>query len=483
MTVSDTDDPATTPDSQKHKFRFNSNDQYHPAITDIVEADFLTGNSGDWVSSPSGANRATALINRLSADYGSGYIVSYAEYSRDNFPNWRYDCPLVTWKSKDIDGYQINGIVLDYPFGGTNTQGLRGGVRIAGDPNRGGFGMYVTGTSQSASPQNNHAFTLIKTQVPAQGVAYYETSAVVWDLPGDTTTPLEDAPQSGNQDAIVIDETRFDIAKPGYNVFTATDAQMAFSASRPFGGIIAADDILCPANTTTEYTLPVSVDATTVADAQFYSNAAEYYYPAMPDATLTGGRYTVSGNKLIIENLGAECRARFMVHAKDKLSSSTGTNTPLNQFTDANGKEVIQLLRPNTNGSRFADIYFDSRWPQIQLLARGIINVGTGELTHVVNFDNNGFLPFVHMSPILEQDGHESARAPIVKVLRIDGRQAGSSTYAKINAAGDEVTFYTHVGNPGSSRFLGNNQSAQYTETAEVSTISKIVYYIFGIPK
>lgn len=476
ITKSDADNPATTPDSQRHKFLFSSNQQLFPAITDIITGEFRT-TGGAWQYEPSGASHAASLKAFLSADFGGGYFYHLSQFAKGNYPHWRYSCPLAIWKYKDTSGRIINNIVRDYPRGVNNV----GGRKFAGNVGDGSSGLATSTYVQGQ--QNDYSFTLWKGAEPNQNVDYYEESIVVFDLPGDHSAPIEAIPKSGNVKAIVIDDDTFEIAKPGYDVDSAGVAELAFSANRIFGGTIAAGDILVPANTTVYHDLGISVDASVVADVQFYENTSEYYYPASPAANIFGGRYYVSGSNLVIENLGVQCRARFMVHAKDGLPSTTGSNVPFNQFTDANGKEVVQLLRPGSaQPPNFADIYFDSRWPSIQVLAHGSIFPGNGNQQHVVNFENTGFLPFVAMSVIRGTGSQLKAHPPIVCVLRIDGTHAGCSTYAKINAAGNQVTIYTHVGNKADVWYAINQGIPYLVDRDEDNPVQSIKYYIFGIP-
>lgn len=488
VTKSDADDPATTPDSEPHKFLVNSNLQVHPRVVNVIEPDYL--DYGGYVKEnyPSGSTDTNYIRQYTRQAYSNGYDQRSVAYTRRNFPDWRYDCPLLVAKHQDDQGKYVNNIRRNYPRGEYGSYGLKGGRDTSG-PAFGGVPLaLVSGATPPSNYPPDYSFISYINKSPVANVEFYKTSIVVFDLPGDHSPLNEAAPRSGNATSIIISDTRFDIAKPGYSADTADLSEMAFSLGRPYGGVIAADDIACAANATTEYDLGEVVDASTVADVQFYPDSSEYYYPAAPDLSIVGGRYYISGSKLYIENEGVACRARFMIHAQSNEPATTGSNVPFNQFVDGQGKEVLQILRPGSGQPpNFSDIYFDSRRPHIQLLAEGSIFPASGNQSYDVNFTNTGFLPFVVMSVIRQNSfGADQAFAPEVSLLRYNNANTGATTYAKIHSSNDKVTFYTHIGNYFTAWWTnaGSSWSPNYQlqTQGETQPVKSIKYYIFGIP-
>jgi hypothetical protein len=315
---------------------------------------------------------------------------------------------------------------------------------------------------------------------------------VVWRLPGDNTAILNGAPLSPvpGQQSIQINKDFCRVAKPGYDVTVATPTQLAFDSSgRPLS-IIKAGDIALPIGTT-EVELGHAVDPTTICDMVLYTGST-IVFPMSQFGESLICEYWFSGTKMYISNTTAACRCRYLVFAKDKLSTSSGANKVLRQFDDGT-HDVVQFLRPGAaDPPRLADIILDSRWPSLQLLAEGYQTIGpqpnrtppgsvnTGQ-SFTVNFPNTGgVFPFVKYMTVHDYGSNGIlVRPPMSGITENYDNQTqyhmGNSTYCTVSS--NQATFWTFKGNPEFERYTSG-----WTFDYPADPIIGIRYYILGIP-
>jgi|GEM_PF-3414435 len=189
------------------------------------------------------------------------------------------------------------------------------------------------------------------------------------------------------------------------------------------------------------------------------------------------------------------CRARFIIYANSTEAPTSGDNDVLRQFNDGS-QDVFQILRPGAaDPPNFSDIVIDSRWPCIQILAEGYIPVGTGELTHTINFDGTGCFPMVKYMTVhgAGSGGNPVAswtkrvRPPVMNVCANFksgwfGNVGGDATYCALTA--NQAVFHTFRGNP-IERWYADAEAwdkNQVSVSYDTNPILGIRYYILGIP-
>ncbi|MCY1361595.1 hypothetical protein D9M69_482650 [compost metagenome] len=317
---------------------------------------------------------------------------------------------------------------------------------------------------------------------------------VVWNLPGDNTAP-DDAPvlAPNGSKTNKITSTEMKIAKPGYNVDTATVQQMAFDPSRLPVKVIAAADIAIPAGIS-YYNTGISLPDTIALDVHFYDSAT-IMYPSNPQVLDFGAEYWFDGTNIGF-NASKAMRARFMLYLEDTSAPTGGSNKVLRKFTEG-GVDVVQLLRPGSaDPPSWKDIVIDSRRPQVQILAQGYFAVGAGnDLITDIPFDGTGMFPMVKY---LTQHGAGNGaslgqnnlpmswsalwRLPFVKRLRyiynFNQLHAGESTYCELTSS--NARFHTFAGNVGD--YYNRSDSPGNWRTSGAYAPIGIRYYIFGSP-
>ncbi len=313
---------------------------------------------------------------------------------------------------------------------------------------------------------------------------------MLWQLPGNNTAPLGQptTPTAGKK-TIKLNSTTLKIAKPGYNVDTATDDQVAFDSSNRPMKVIAGADVALNASGNTEYDTGITLGDEILADVHFYSGST-IFYPCNPTNFNFGPNYYFSGTKIIFTPRNGATRARFMIYLEDEVAPSSGSNKVWRQFNDGT-QDVVQFLKPGSaNPPRFSDIIIDTRWPAVQILDEGYFTVGNGQLTHVRSFDGSGMFPMVkymtvHGAGAANGGAHWSSmvRVPFVKTMVVDDDyRGGDSSYCTLTSSA--ATFHTFKGNYADRYRDDDNPEDDYPYVTEYPPwpIVGIRYYVLGIP-
>jgi hypothetical protein len=484
---SSSDNPRTTPDSQRSKFLYNSKFDVQAQLADIATVNVPAAGSG-FKYLPSGAGPSNYTRFYEAESTGDGGVPQY--FRNSYFNNLQYNLPLFDVKMKEKStGYFVqNRYQRQYSGKYYHNQG---GYYISGNENEWGwyqnwylgysaggtlsYGTRCTVTDRSPDDYNPFSSPVKK--------------LVLWNLPGDQSA-IADKPGSSvsGKKSILISSTDFKIAKPGYDVDTATGQKLAFDASNRPVKAIASGDIAISADGTTEFDTGFTLPSTVVADVHFYTGST-IYYPARPTDLDFGSRYYFSGSKIIFVNDGGAHRARFVIYVEDESVATSGGNKVLRQFA-SDGENVVQILRPGAAATpSWADIIIDSRWPAFQLLEEGSFTVSSGVQTETITFDASGFFPMVKYMTVHGAGSRASEtwakriRLPFVKRLIIDpgtlaGRDAGDSSYCTLTSS--QAVFYTFRGNV--VDFWNENSFGDTSSEGDDNPITAIRYFIFGIP-
>lgn len=474
--------PVTEPDGNVGSFLFNSK-----WAADIkVQYAEKTPYAGGLVYTPSGSNVSTyqkvtyvGIGNQMNVAIKNSY-----------FPDLPYQLPLYDLKIKRVaDNKWIEVNRVRYQ-GEEDNLGREAAYWNTLDSGNSIWWLnYTHPFAQIGHVGNGIVFT---GSVPGTDSTPFEKTVVVWRLPGNNVPILDGAPLPPvvGQDSIRISDTGFRVAKPGYDVDTATATQLAFdSANRP-ASIIAGADISLPIGTT-EYELNVAVPNSTVLDLYLYDSGGSVIFPMSPENGALVAEYWFSGTKLFISNAVRACRARFIVLAFDGAPPTSGPNDVLRQFSSG-GQNVMQILKPGAaNNPSFSDIILDSRWPALQILKEGYLpvaavanrnpQVSNAGVSQTVTFPNaGGVFPIVKYMTV-HNDASQGlcVRPPQTRVIENYNNstvyQSGYSTYCVLGS--NQATFWTFNGNPYLERWTS---SWQYDYPPD--PIVGIRYYILGIP-
>jgi hypothetical protein len=537
ITRDSSDAPGTTPDAERSKFSYNSNDDALAEINEVLPPVTGTLDPAEWGNaktfpfSPNSVRvyfsppttdetdyeRATVrtIVGGVETPYGPVY------YSTRYFETLPYACPILSDAYRKASNGRYANIVTSYVA--TLTGGgyvlTTSSAALASPP------QSVNVTSRSASVGSD-AFecrppytsvkegvtrcravlqssggpltvALVLTDIIAEtegSVGSFDRFQVVWNLPADNT-PLAVADKitgTSGVKVISINPNEFKIARQGHDVDTATFDELMFSAERRPAKIIAAGDVLVAAGTTHEIECNVTLDDTVVVEQAIYDTAT-IAFPFPPNLYIDNAwnfEYKVEGTKVVLYNdAAANYRVRYMVIAADDQPATSGSNKAFREI-DIDGETVFQILRPGSaDPPTLADIIIDSRWPSTPILAEGYLDVLSayaaaplaGYQGFTVNFDNpDNLFPFVKFSVVREVGANHVACPPVVRK-----RVGQASTGTDADRIGGDTTWCDLNSNTQAvfNAFRGRVIELGFSTFVQDSyPVGGIRYFIFGIP-
>ncbi len=265
-------DPRTTPDSERWKFAYNSKLSVQCQIVTVEQCNYSSG--GPYYTPAGSESNYQRLVWSNSGSQDARHI-----FRKSYFPALRYDYPIydVKWINKDSGRFTQGNVSLERPggygnFGGVFATGMRkelGWADWTAQDYGGTIGLAVqvqtdySNASGNLSIDKNHYKRL-----------------VVWNLPGDNAA-LVDAPAQSplsGQMAVQITQNYCRIAKPGYDVRSASALQLAYDSTNRPAKVIAAADIEIPSGDS-QYDCGFPLPQNVVADVHFYTGGAIYYRP------------------------------------------------------------------------------------------------------------------------------------------------------------------------------------------------------------
>lgn len=486
------DNPYSTADSLRYKFLYNSKNNVQANLVDIQVVNVLFATGAGWIFYPAGSNSST--FTSMGSGYAAGTIWAY---KNEYFPSLRYSVPLFDIKFKMAGGVVYNQQMTQWQDKFDYYNGQGGSYKTG----NGELFGWATGVNMSAfggaTMPNGGIFANITGndgQTAFNKFLSRDKRIVTWNLPGNNVAVGSPSLPPNGSKTLVIKSDQFKIAKPGYNVDTATGAQVAFDASNIPVKVLRSGDIALPAGVS-YYETGVTLPDTVALDVHFYDGAT-ITYPNNPKSVDFGATYWFDGSRIGF-NATASMRARFMLYMEDNTPPANGSNKVFRQFNDGT-QDVVQFLRPGSSDPpTWADIIVDSRYPAVQILAEGYftVPVGNGALTDIP-FDGNGMFPMVkyvteHGAGNGASVGHNNVpiswtgmfRLPFLKVLKYvaPGGQshAGESSYCQLTA--NNARFVTFRGNVGD--YYNRQDSPGTWATSGAYAPIGIRYYIFGIPQ
>ncbi|MFK3688886.1 hypothetical protein ACI2J4_01235 [Agrobacterium tumefaciens] len=491
-------DPITTPDGTLGAFLFNSKDTIQTKLSAVE----ITSN-GDSITPP---GAGTSNFGRYRYEFQGKWHFYY--YAKSYFPGLEYDVPLFDLLPKDPSGsfYKIGAQFMEKFGYGERTEWVHLSAPGSNQGEAGWKTNYAVkvdsynGRVDQTYPGLLHFVNVNSNDGRASWTPYLYNDVVVWNLPGNNVgLPSPSVVQPG-LNSIRIDSSGLKIAKPGFDVDTATEAQLAISSNQRPMKIIAADDVLVPSGNS-DYWFPVQIPPGSVCDVQYYEGGT-LYYPGLPRQAPIGANLYLYGDHMTFVNPGGTCRARFIIIASDKVSQTSGNNEVMRQF-QFNNENVVQFLRPGAgNPPSFSDVVLDSRWPALRIIKEGYFSVNPGAQVTNIPINTEGYFPFIKFMAVCAGrntidtagdviDSYTSnVRPPRVGMFRVinqyggaqDWTPSGDTTYAEVTA--NNVAFKTFRGAPLYYFWSGQTDYQNVKPTYRYpDEVLGIRYYIFGIPR
>ncbi len=507
VTRDNADAPWSVPDSQYGKFAFNSNHQ-HAYVQKILLAggytfarpgsgqlnynlDGSTWTNAAWRVTASNAARAIEYLPQF-----DGFDFPPIMEIRNRLPDGSYTGPRYEYVQTD------SGRLAEYRASVSYTSSMSDGALYTAY----GFPGYATIDWAGAGNFGLDTNLMILSSV--------------WDLPADET-PL---PQNGTvvpgQMMARFTNQHAQVARPGFDVRTATYRQFVLNSDRVPAKIIQAGQTIVPANTTLTVAIQTPLELTDEAYIDFHvargsGSGILMTHPPMPtigsfnDGSY-GFTYKINGaaKQLLLTNPnGIAMTVRWVLLADDARERSSGGSRIVYTGHDGdNGFVQVKIPGSSDANVRLNDILLDTRLPTLRIVKEGYLpwedftetpaSLTYGERRKTVSFDNpDGFLPFVKfVQKIRVNAGSGFANQysfPLHRIFRVntavvaangwDGRTSGQSGLAVINS--NNVQFHLSAGNP-SSLVVGAGAPNPVAQPVYGGGVPLgIRYYIFALPE
>lgn len=508
----DADDPLTVPDSDLSKFHFNSRTNKVGYVYDVlpkhVTSDFPFGGSGTLNNYyvPSGTNLNTCDIavrsntgsggsstrrqyvywfpERMFGDAGPGNYVPWWELRAKYNSTTRWPGPNVRW------GQEAESGMVAGSWTGTPS---------------------ISPTQVSPKNDNSSIFDYFSRMDEMMTSAVFEVGAgghaegimTIWDMPMNEAALINPTgtPVAGQQ-TVIISPSMVKIARPGYDVGTATERQLVLSSERVPAKIVRAGEIVVAGSSYADIVSPIPLSEYSVLDYHAKRNSdSKLFHPPHLDGSSYGDTdkidfdYEFFSNYVRIYNNDSQALyVRYLLLTDDGSEPTAGGVKVLHKGNDGT-QDFIQIKKPGSSDSapHTSDILLDSRFAYLPMVAEGYIpysaftdtptSTRQGNAAKIITFENNGFKPFLKFSLVYDTDvaGFTKAKHPYSKLLYqspptvYNMRQAREGAPAKIEDT--QITFHMSPTNPSFIQII----SGSYAATNNEPPIG-IRYYIFAIP-
>jgi len=537
------DDPLTTPNTDYHKFRFNSevqqiaysygrsdwsfsgtywwsacpNAAWPSPNPDLVYGSFVFApagsNSSNFVEAVMATHLTTSTYRRFAIAYAldrmtdlSIRTILFRAFDRSDWVSswhcerreyqdggdWRY----VSYSLNDVPTTTrpiYKGTLVDLSPGRT----LRAYDPFA-SPDTGPYypaWLHSIASRPEGAPVQSNEFPLASIQVygTAKAAKDYTEDRIVF-----TELPIEDNAYPSTVGAfaadklivrIAPDEVR--IAKPGFDVATATRDQLLLSSDKVPMKVVATGSFTLAASGTLSIPVAVPISPRCVVEAQVNVTGQTLLLPPYPDNNVDEIKLEhriVSGAIEFRNQSTVSLDCRFFVLADDINLATSGSAKVIEVVADSH----VLIRRPNSAGTVDRDVLLDTRAAFLPIVAQGWVAAADiteasdvaryGSHKYVVSFANGGFHPLV-----IARAKYEINEAPGTYVWtdffakNVDDLNtfSSSSFVAKVNET--SVVFYVDRD--------GTRDEDRYRDEAIIrqTTLSQLTligfrHYVFAVP-
>lgn len=537
------DDPLTTPNTDYHKFRFNSEiqqiaysyersdwafsgtywwtacpDAASPAPNpDLVYGSFVfapTGsNSTNFVEAVMATHQTTSTYRRFAIAYAidrmtdlSIRTILFRAIDRSDWVSSWY-CERREYQDGGDYRY-ISYSLNDVP---TTTRPIYKGALVDLNPGRtlrayDPFGSPETGPYYPgwlhSIPSRPEGIPLMSNEFPLASMQVYSTDKTTKDYTEDrivfTELPIEDSPYpsvtgSFAADKLIIkispDEVR--IAKPGFDVATATRDQLLLSSDKVPMKVVATGSFTLAASGTLSIPVSVPISPRCVVEALVNVTGQTLLLPPYPDNNVDEIKLEhriVSGAIEFRNQSTVSLDCRFFVLADDINPATSGSAKVVEVVADSH----VLIRRPNSAGTVDRDVLLDTRAAYLPIVSQGWVEVAditeTSDVTrygtykYTVSFSNGGFKPLVIARAkyeINEAPGYYVWTDFFAKNVDFLSYFSSSSFIAKVNDT--SVVFY--VDRDG-TRFEDRYRDEAFITQTTLSQLTLVGfrYYVFACP-
>lgn len=321
--------------------------------------------------------------------------------------------------------------------------------------------------------------------------AYWDAPADASPMPAYTSQPDLEVFRA-NQDGVIM-------SRPGYSVDSSEgtrhrilDSTINLASVVMVGtraGIAPGQTVEIPSN------FPLPMAATSIAEMMIKESGEEQYVPPHILSGYAKDRrlevqHKVNPYSLSIWNGGTHSiDVTYVVFNIDAEPKTTGGNEIIRKV-NISGNEEIQIKKPNSSDDepKVSDLLLDTRLPTMQIIDEGFIPTDQftddpeqlyllGRRAKQINFNNNGFKPFVKFNLVFDDRIHPPIMSRAYNYMTSTGANGGSKFSSLARVRNNNVKFWINPGSWSSIRLYQGNILVEWFGPQPLG----IRYYIFGV--
>ena len=511
--VNDGDDPFTTPNTDHHKFLFNSEVQEIGYAYDLASfsttGTYLHNNtpigSEQWHYFPSGSTAsncqmAVMVARQQSLYYGPSigfqngreYAVFYA-FDRMSALSYRsIQLPL-----RDNSAWDAVCSCTFLQYGATGDHHYVSKYKFVEDEtteNAAGtlYTAFNVNLGRRSPPQGGGTIAYPNFPVSEAASFVLEKTIVSTELPMENDPyPAVTGSFAANKHVMRLGNGVVKLAKPGFDVATATRDQLILSSDKVPMKVAKTGFVTIANGATVSIAVAYPLSTSNYVDYQLQpAGSARLVVPPYPDNTVQPltVEHRIVGQTLEIRNTsGVAVDVRYFVLTEDaELPSSGGA-----KILDTSGAYHV-IRRPGTAGTRGKDILVDTRSAYMPIVAQGWVPAASvvsaaddarlGSHMYVVNLTNGGFKPFLMARAKYSVNADPTRfryRNLNIDNIEVSDFLAHKSFLAVVSDT--QVKFYVDKGARFEAAYRTGSPPTLTTEPA-TDTFVGFRYYVFAIP-
>lgn len=494
-------DPLSTPNTDYHKYLFNSEVQelayaYDSYAISWANTYWTSKSANNWYYEPSGRTSSNC---DLAVYMGGSTALIYVTFCFDRLSDLSYRS--MVFHLRDRSNWLSNWSAQSYAYpGSSDTRYASFDKNIIDTTDRATFLFGVDlgrGCRSDDRLSSNYHLnnTTDNSWFQHIGLTYSTAATPIETGFIETELPVENDPYPSvvgsfvaNKKILKISPTVVKLAKPGYDVDTATQEQLILSSDKVPMKIARAGSFTLAAGATTNIDIDYPITTKALVMDQVNVTGQGLRLPPYPDNNTQEIKleHRIVGQQLQYRNQSAvSLDCRFFVLTEDGSGTSSGSAKVVENFGS-----YTQIRRPGSNAQYDKDVLLDTRCASVPIVAQGWVPVASitagsdvaryGTHVYSVSLSNSGFKPLV-----LAQAKYALNNAPgkhvwqgfFAKNIEIYSQMSASTFMATITDT--QVKFY--VDKTG-SRYEDAYRIGSYYLTASRMTLVGFRYYIFAIP-
>lgn len=339
------------------------------------------------------------------------------------------------------------------------------------------------------------------TSSPPFGITYTSQSQFPTSANDDliiTELPLENDPYPavspsfvGNVPCLHLSPTIARMSKPGFNVDMATHSQLIFSQDKFPLKCVKSGYFTLPASGTININIDYPISTSAWVEDQINVTGEPLLLPPFPSSYSASivVEHRIVGQQLRYRNQSSvSVDVRFFVMSGGHETPSTGS-APVVET----GSDIVTIRRPGTAGTSEGDIILDSRVTTLPIVAQGWVDGAAltatpsdsgrfGTRMHVVNFTNDGsFKPLVMAMAKYSRGSGHIWQSFFGKNIDFYSYMSASTFMASVTDT--QIKFYFSPNEAAGARFEDSwRYSVGYYTWPMQMTLVGFRYYIFAVP-